>query len=397
MTQPVTAVQYWAGCPRSPNSKWRRFLALVQRCHEERWRNYLVLAGMPEDAALVAPFAQAGCRIVIQPRSRGNFDPVSIARTYRLLRRLKCDVFHCHNDHTSPLIGAVLARVPVRVWSKLSMSSFYEAGTLPRGLQRLHASNRVSSWCSHRVLALTETVRQEFSAQGGSYRKTRIVPAPVAVEQFAGAAAEGVREALHLTDSDFVITTVGHAVPVKGWDILLRAFARLSVSRHHLHLILVGSTSSEDERTFVEYLRSIVAQERIDRVHFLGQRSDIAAILKASDLFVFPSRSDGQGLALMEAMASGLPCLAAATGGIPDIIAGDVNGLLFEKGSVTDLAEKLSRLIEDDALRLRLAAGAREAAQRYAMDKYVQTVFECYRSLLGEKDGEYCACSLAQE
>jgi glycosyltransferase involved in cell wall biosynthesis len=117
-------------------------------------------------------------------------------------------------------------------------------------------------------------------------------------------------------------------------------------------------------------------------VHFTGQRSDIAEILKASNIFVFPSRSDGQGLALVEAMASGLPCLAAATGGIPDVITDGVNGVLFERENVVDLAEKLSRLVEDEQVRLRLSAGAGEAANRYTIDAYVQTVFECYRLLL---------------
>jgi glycosyltransferase involved in cell wall biosynthesis len=214
-------------------------------------------------------------------------------------------------------------------------------------------------------------------------RKTVVVPGPVDVERLASASSDGVRERLGLSDAIFLLATVGHAVPVKGWDILLRAFARVAGGRDDLHLLLVGSTTSAEERPFMEGLSGIVNQSGCGRqVHFLGHRSDIAEILKAGDLFVFPSRSDGQGLALVEAMAAGLPCLGSAAGGIPDVITDGVNGLLFERENVDDLADKLVHLLRDDRLRSRLAAGALEAAKQYTMDAYVEKVFQCYQSLL---------------
>jgi glycosyltransferase involved in cell wall biosynthesis len=272
------------------------------------------------------------------------------------------------------------------------MSSFYEKGLPPRGLQRLYLSNRFSSCCSHYVLALTEAVRGEFIRQGGSGQKTVVVPGPVDVERFAAASGDGVRENLGLTSRAFIMTAVGHAAPVKGWDVLLHAFAKVAAGKQDLHLLLVGSTSSTDERPFMEYLRSIVMEAGCaDRVHFTDHRPDVAEILKATNLFVFPSRSDGQGLALVEAMASGLPCLAAATGGIPDVITDGVNGLLFEREDVADLAEKLSRLLDDNQLRSRLAEAAREAANRYTMDAYVQTIFRCYQLLLQRNGRQWYA------
>jgi len=329
----------------------------------------------------------AGCEIVLQSRSRGNFDCASVWRTYKLLRRLKCGVFHCHNDHTSPLIGATLARVPVRIWSKLSMSSHYETGDSPQGLQRLYLSNRISSWCSHRILALTEPVRQEFARQGGSSRKTIVVPGPVDVDRFAMACGDGVREQFGLAHSDCVITAVGHAVPVKGWDILVRAFAKLSASHPNVHLLLVGSTSASNESAFADTLRSLAADGGCgSRVHFLGHRADVAVVLKASDVFAFPSRSDGQGLALGEAMAAGLPCVAARVGGIPEVVTDGEDGLLFERENVQELAGHLTKLIEDGRLRDELASKALKRAEAFSMETYVERIFDCYTSVIrGEK------------
>jgi len=382
MSRLVTLVHYWAGCPKSANSKWQRFMAVVRRCRDEGRKNYLVWSGMPADPSLVEPFRDAGCEIVIQPRSRGNFDIASIWRTYRLLRHLKCDVFHCHNDHTSPLIGAALAGVPVRIWSKLSMSSFYERGETPRGFHKLHLSNRTSSLSCHKVLALTEAVRSEFLGQGGSADKTEVIPGPVDIDRFGKASGAGVREKLGLADSDIVITAVGHAVPVKGWDILIRSFNTLSVDKRNLHLLLVGSTAAPDEQLFADQLRSLAAESICGQVHFLGQRAEIPEILKASDIFAFPSRSDGQGLALVEAMAAGLPCVAARVGGIPEILTDGEDGVLFERESVQELAEHLAVLIVDESLRTRLASRALRRAEAFKMETYVERVFDCYRSLL---------------
>jgi len=144
MSKSVSIVQYWGGCPQTPNSKWQRFLRIIQRCAEKNWRTYLIWSRMPEDLGLARPFQQAGCEILLQRRPKRNFDLRCALGTYRMLRHVQCDVFHCHNVHTSPLIAAVLARVPVRVWSKLAMSPYYEQGEKPRGLHRLVPGLRIS-------------------------------------------------------------------------------------------------------------------------------------------------------------------------------------------------------------------------------------------------------------
>ena len=193
MSRPVTVVQYWAGSPKSPNSKWQRFLAIIQRCREQGWRNYLVWSRMPENPALSEPIKKAGCEIILQPRSRRNFDVGSVWRTYKLLRRLKCDVFHCYNDHTSPLIGAALAGVPVRIWSKLAMSPYYEKNIGPKGLQRLALSSRVSCALSIRVLARSKAVRQELLADGAAPDKILITPVDVDTLLYGNISASDLR------------------------------------------------------------------------------------------------------------------------------------------------------------------------------------------------------------
>lgn len=383
MSRPITVVQFWAGCPRSANSKWQRFLAVVQRCRQEGWRNVLVLSRIPDDPALVEPFTEAGCEIVLQPRSRGNFDPASIWRTYRLLRRLKCDIFHCHNDHTSPLIGAALARVPVRVWSKLAMSSHYEEGTTPQGIHRLQASIRLSTALAHKVHTVSDAVRRELLDLGIAPDKVQTIRCPIDLERYNGADGSAVRRELGVSAQELLITAVGHAVAVKGWDVLVRAFKNVASEFPQARLALVGNITAAQERPFVRKIEELVQEARLSgRVRLLGIRSDIPACLAGSDVFVLPSRSEGQPLALMEAMASGLPCVAAAVGGIPETITHEVDGLLFDREDASQLTDRLKRMLSNADLRHRLSEAARKKSAAFGLDAYVKAVFGVYRNLL---------------
>jgi glycosyltransferase involved in cell wall biosynthesis len=422
----VSIVQYWAGCPKSPNSKWHRFLEVVRKCRREGWHNYLVWSKMPDNPVLYEPFQREGCEIILQPRSRGNFDLGSIWRTYKLMRRLKCDVFHCYNDHTSPLIGAALAGVHARIWSKLSMSSYYEENKKPRGLHHLMPSTRISCFCAHRILVISNKVGRELLETAGFGKKidtvyepveyqrfsdidneniqeeiiessefrTKIdtVYTPINYEHFANASENGKRAKLGYKSSHIMITSVGHAVPVKGWDIAIKAFALVHQQNPSARLILVGDSTSLE---FYNQLIGQIKQYKMeDFVRFTGKRDDIPEILKASDIFILPSRSEGMPAALIEAMASGLPCAAANVGGVPELITDGENGLLFERENSTELAQKILILIQDKSLRKKLESQASIHTGKFDMNLYVDKLFNTYKSLLEIKRDNRCLVSL---
>lgn len=341
---------------------------------------------MPDDPALVEPFANAGCEIVLQPRSRGNFDAVNVWGVYRLLCRLKCDIFHCHNDHTSPLIGAALARVPVRIWSKLAMSSHYEEGTTPRGIHRLQASVRLSVALAHKVHTVSDAVRAELLDLGVAADKVQTIRCPIDLTLYQAVDGAAFRRKLRLGPQELLITAVGHAVAVKGWDILVRAFKNLASEFPQARLALVGSITAPQERPFVQKIEELVQQAGLSgRIHFLGVRSDIPACLAGSDVFVLPSRSEGQPLALMEAMASGLPCIASAVGGVPETITHGENGLLFERENAEQLTNRLRCVLSNAPLPRRLGTAARESSKAFGLETYVGAVIGLYRNLLCRK------------
>jgi len=383
MNRPITVVQYWGGSPKTVHSKYQWTLAVFQQSQKQGWQNYLVCYRMPDDPELLEPFRKAGCEIIVQTPSRRSFDLVSIWNTYKLLRRLKCDIFHCDNDHTSPMIGAVLAGVPVRIWSKLAMSSYYEKGVSPKGLHRLMPSTRVTCLCAHRILAISEKVRLELMESGCFGKHIDTIYAPVDYMRYSTAAQGNIRDELSLNPSHILISTVGHAVPVKGWDIAIRAFAKVHNVIPNVRLVFVGSITSSEETRIFQQLTDLVRHYKLSKyIHFLRHRNDIPEILKSSDIFILPSRSEGMPGALIEAMAAGLPCVATRAGGIPEVITNGENGLLFEKENEDELSGHLVRLVQNQRLRKSIAMRASQRARAFSIEAYVDKLFECYKTLL---------------
>lgn len=380
----ISIVQYWGGCPQVPNSKWCHFLQLLTACAAQGWRTGLVWSRMPQDPALSRPFQEIGCEIFLLPRPTANFSLSCIRDTWGLLRRTRCTIFHCHNVHTSPLIAAAIAGTPVRMWSKLAMSPYYEKNTIPRGIHRLQLSVRVSGFLSTRVLCISTAVRDELKGLGLDATRLLVETPGIDCSVYSTASENGLKAELGLPADAFIITTVGHADPVKGWDILIRAFSSIASRLPSSHLLLVGGLDNTDvERHTAGILRSLVHNSGIERrIHFLGQRKDIPRVLAASHVFAFPSRSEGLAMALLEAMAAGLPCVAARVGGIPDVLVDECTGLTFERESVEDLAGKLLVLLSDPQLRRDLSERARQRAWYYSLEQSSARIVSLYQRLL---------------
>lgn len=380
MKKQINIVHYWGGCPTCITSKWISYLMLINKCTKYGWKNWLVLSDKPNDAALIEPILSAGCEIIYQPRSRSNFDFVSIYRNFKFLQKVKCDIFHCYNDHTSPLIAASLARVPVRIWSKLAMSSYYELGVNPKGLSRLMPSTWITCFLSHRILAISDIAGKEIYHQVGFQHKINTVYVPVSLELFSSASAEGIRCELNIHDNDILITSVGHSVAVKGWDIAIKAFVKVYKEVPNAKLLLVGKKNNIE---FYNKICKQIQQSGLEgKVLFTGSRTDIPKILKASDVFILPSRSEGTPAALIEAMAVGLPCIATEIGGIPEVIIDGENGLLFQREDSEELAEKIINVTCNSKLELQLIKMAKQNLQRFSVTNYVDSVFSHYQELL---------------
>jgi glycosyltransferase involved in cell wall biosynthesis len=185
---------------------------------------------------------------------------------------------------------------------------------------------------------------------------------------------------LRLRAGDPLIGIVGNLSPGKGQLELITAFADVLKQIPNAALLIVGSAIFNRNDGYHEQL---VAQAKAlgiaDRVRFLGQRSDVAAIMRSLDLLVLNSTSEAFPLVGLEALACGTPLLSTAVGGVPELITNGIHGSLIPAGDQTKLTEAIVSLIEQPELRARLAANGRRHVQaNFTVEKFMTRLETIY-------------------
>ena len=161
----------------------------------------------------------------------------------------------------------------------------------------------------------------------------------------------------------------------KGHGTLIRGLHDLKNSGINIRVLVIGDGA---ERGKVEqHARALALNEK--HIQFLGRRSDIDDLLSAADFFVLPSDIEGLPMAILEAMAHGLPIVASNVGGIPEIIDDEREGLLFPAGDATALALAIRRLASDPFLRRRLGDAARQrVSAQFSLNAMVRKYDDVY-------------------
>jgi glycosyltransferase involved in cell wall biosynthesis len=210
-------------------------------------------------------------------------------------------------------------------------------------------------------------------------RPVEIIPSSVDLDRFRpDVDGAGVRSSLHLTDRR-VIAFTGRLVPHKGVDDLVRALARLP---EDVALLVIGNGPGLGEVNSLA--RRLKVEHRIRLCPWVSD-ADLPRYLRAADLFVFPStnRLEGFGLAVAEALASGLPAVIADIPGVREVIEPGREGILAEPLMEGDLAAKVRELLDDPARRAEMARAARARAEaRYGVATVTGALYELYQRLI---------------
>ncbi|MGB5159648.1 MAG: glycosyltransferase family 4 protein [Thermoanaerobaculia bacterium] len=273
--------------------------------------------------------------------------------------------FHYLDDYSEPLI-ARLSGAKAWVYTKKNMSW-----------------NRRSWWLrsqlAHGIAAQNRDMLRDFFSSPSLRRKTQYVPSGVDVDRYCPLPEE--RDAA----ADLRAGCVAHLLPVKGQDTLVQAAAEVP----GLQVLLAGRA---DEG---EYARSIGQQiERLDlrdRVLTVGMVEGVDEFLRHLDIFVLPSlgrgRMEGCPVALLEAMSTGLACIATDIPGNRDLIVNDESGLLVPPEDPVTLAAALHRLADSPVLRRSLGGAARKrCVERFSTRQEAQRYMALYDEVLGTRE-----------
>lgn len=308
-----------------------------------------------------------GIRVVDAARANGA-DVSLVARLTRLLRSLRADVVHTHNPapmlHAVP--AAVLAGVRRRVHTKHGANVY--------GLRGLWAA-RATVRALHALVAVSpQTAEVARRKERMPERRLHVVPNGIPLSPFADRAAAArarVRRELGIGDDAFVVGSVGRLAKEKDYPTLVAAMA--SGLSPRVRLVLVGDG---DARGAIE---SAIPAGLASYVTLTGARHDVPALLASFDLFVLPSRTEGLPLAVPEAMASSLPVVATAVGGLPSVVTAEC-GVLVPPGDLQALRSAIDGFVHNPVRARAMGASARrEAFARFSVERMASAYERIYR------------------
>lgn len=311
--------------------------------------------------------------IYVNIRTKSELSPKVIESFFALktfLKKEKIDLIHAHTRVTQ-VIAALLS-----FWQNVPYV------TTCHGFFERRLGRRIFGCWGERAIAISEAVRNQLIHDFNvDEEKAVLIHTGIEVARFVKNISEEEKTRLKRRwnlDEDFVVGTIGRLSPVKGQEVLLKAAKELVTDFSDIKIVLVGGGPDEKR------LRRLSKTLGLDKnVIFIASVGDTTEILPAIDIFVFPSIKEGLGLSLIEAMASGKPCIASRVGGIESLIEDGVTGLLVTPGDPDELAHAIKYMFNNaNKAECFKDEGRRKIIDNFDIDRMVFQVERVYEDVL---------------
>lgn len=314
------------------------------------------------------------------PFERNPLKPGNL-KAYKELKHIidegEYDIIHCHTP-----VGAMLTRLAAKQARKQGTKVFYTAHGFHfyKGAPAINwiLYYPVEKWLS-RYTDVLITINKEDYERAKTFKAGKVCYVPgvgIDLKKFNAGYVnkEQKRKEIGVSADDFVLLSVGELIPRKNHEVVIRALSVLKQmdKLNHIEYVICGRGAYEtDLKKLAEGL------DVADHVHFLGYRNDISEICNCADLFVFMSHQEGLPVALMEAMACGLPAICSNIRGNTDLIEDGVTGLLANN-TPEEVAQSISKMKSDTALRNRVASAALQKIKQFDLSSVEDEMSKIY-------------------
>lgn len=291
-----------------------------------------------------------------------------------LIKKEKIDYIHC-NTPTGGLLGRIAGKKcgVKKVIYQAHGFHFYKGAPLINWL----VYYPIERWLAHYTDALITINREDYEIATKKFKLHNngkvyyVHGVGIDLEQYRGVAINKnvLRKSIGIQSDDaFVLIAVGRLDKNKNNKVIIKA-----VSKTDAHLVLCGDG---EERAILEELSQ--REGCSNRVHFLGNRSDMAELYQIADVFITASYREGLSRSIMEAMASGLPCIVSRIRGNIDLIEEGVNGFTVKPTNADGYADVIMYLKNADALRKEISDLNRVKIKQFSLQKVKQEILEIY-------------------
>jgi L-malate glycosyltransferase len=299
----------------------------------------------------------------------------------RFLRRLRPDVLHTFFP-VGNIVGPIAARI-AGVRAVVASRRDYGEWMSPRYLRLTRLANR----CVDRILSnSTQVARMTTAVEGFDAGRIAVIPNAIELERFHVAGRnDALRAQLGVPAGGSLVGLIANYRPMKRHATLVRAARRILDRRDDVRFVLVGrnATPLDLRGEIAALIGELGLQDKVFQMHTGG----VTEVLAGLDVAVNCSQGEGLSNAIMEAMAAGVPVVASASGGNPDLVSDGHTGLTFELDNDVQLAERILALLDDRALGRRLADNALRRLRAEMAPDIVVARFEAFYAALAGPNG----------
>ena len=337
-------------------------------------RGFEVYAALIPASPLRGDLSSVPKQNIVELPMRNSLSVASAIKLARFVRQREVDIVHAHVARDYPLAALVARRAGARL--VLTRHVLFP-------LSRIH---KLTLRRTTRVIAVSQAVADSLQAQG-IFDPEKIVRIHngIDVDRFVKG-REDVAGREPGADKKLRVGMIGHLAPIKGPEDFIRAAAVLSDRRNDVEFVIAGEDKSRDGE-YRRHLEALIRELSLNqRLSLIGWVEDVAKLLPTLDLFVSPSRSEPFGLAIVEAMAAGVPVVSTLSEGAREIVDDNQTGRLVAVADVAGLATSIDELLSDPTERARLSENAQRAVrERFSVEKMVAATEQVYRDAVGNQ------------
>jgi len=354
--------------------------SLAKKLHGKSCRFYIAYS---EDGPGRSMFEELGI-VLIPLKMNSPFDLKAAKQLKKLCRQLSIDVIHTHFLRENYI--SVMSRIAGNRVGIINTRHMLFENSWPVVL-----TNRFFTMFNSRIIAVSLHVMERLIMEGISKNRIALIYNGVDTTEWDCSVSSSFRKEAGIPEEDMLITSVSRFSPEKGHDFIIDVIGYMKDNRSVLGLagkkyrfVLAGSGPLHG--AIIEKAKARGLQ---DDIIFPGYVENVRELLKDSDIFIAHSQNEALGIAILEAMAAGLPVITTDSGGTAEIVDGNgQNGILVRYGDVQGYAEGIALLINDIHLRRKYADnGLKVVRERFSLDKTAAETYNLYElSRKGEKD-----------
>ncbi len=377
MASSVNKILFYTDTPLYGGAE-KHMLILAKHLNPLKYKAVFVVRQSEKLEDWYAEIRRAGLELHII-KTRGKNSPGNLPELLKLIKKIRPALIHAHI--WNPLAckyafaAALLSGIPI-------VSTEHDPFAVQGSHRKIYKNLTLRQ--TARVITVSNANRQLMCQLYPKF-SSKVTTVHNGIEAASGQISE--QQKLRLKKEVFqagpqtrIIFSAGALHPRKGFKYLILAFRELAAKMDNIKLVIAGLGPTQPD--LVQLIKNFALEKK---TVLLGQRPDIEQLMQASDVFVLPSLKEAFGLVIVEAMQNGLPVIATAAGGVPEIISSEQYGLLVKPASKQALARALQKLLTHPELQKKLRENGLQHWKEFSADKMARHTEAVYYLALNPK------------